>query len=451
MDEVGSRVWAHRVIGCVVGSAVGDALGAPFEFGPPGQWTARFGDGPGEMLGGGSFGWAPGQFTDDTEMATIVAESLLACQRHDPDDQLERFRAWGAHATDVGNLTREVLASGLPADRAAQHVLQQRNGRHTAGNGSIMRAAPGAVHYAVAGRATTVEAGRRLSAVTHADPLCQWAVAIQHELVRCLLEGVGVDEAVASALDALPADMAAVYEPLLHPAWTPTADGPGNGSAMGALAQSVWALRRERTFAAVVAAVIDLGDDTDSVAAVAGALAGARFGVGAIPARWLEPLHGVVMGVDGMPTRYDAAELWGLSLALVGAVASDGQVIAELGDEPFLTALAAVTEAQWARLRRVLDDLTVPDVDSWVDLAGGARELMDLLYEIGLVVPFDWPAWWAASPLHGTTPADVSTVSDADAVRLITVYLRADRFDEGEFGARLADGSLPSLLRRWVG
>ncbi len=459
MNEAGSTAWAHRVVGCVVGSAVGDALGAPFEFGPPGQWTARGFDGAGEMIGGGGFGWAPGQFTDDTEMAAIVAESLLACDGFDADDQLHRFRAWGRVASDVGNLTREVLANGLLADAAAMDVLRRRDGRHTAGNGSIMRAAPGAVRFAALGRDATMEAGRRLSAVTHADPLCQWAVAIQHEIVRCLLNGDHIDAAVASALEPLPSEATDVYVPLLDPAWTPSMGGPGNGSAMGALAQAVWSLRRHGTYEEVVAAVIDLGDDTDSVAAVAGALAGARFGVNAIPVRWLAPLHGVVTGVDGLQRRYDAAALRLLALRLAGIAGAhdssssgspsgspSGSAATSDEDAPFVTALAAIDEADWRRLRIALNDVRLArEVTSWPGYADEARTLMDLMYEMGLVVPFDWPAWWADSPLHDAFSAEVSP---ADAVRLITVILRADRFDEGEFGRRISDGSLPALLDR---
>ena len=72
---------SHRVAGALVGSAVGDALGAPFEFGPPGRFSARF-PSPArgahtEMCGGGSLGWEPGEFTDDTQMALLVATSLV--------------------------------------------------------------------------------------------------------------------------------------------------------------------------------------------------------------------------------------------------------------------------------------------------------------------------------------------------------------------------------------
>src|SRR3954451_1451570 len=89
---------SHRVAGAMVGSAVGDALGAPFEFGPPGQFSARFptaarGAGT-EMCGGGSLDWEPGEFTDDTQMALLVATSLIERGGLDEADLFHRFRTW---------------------------------------------------------------------------------------------------------------------------------------------------------------------------------------------------------------------------------------------------------------------------------------------------------------------------------------------------------------------
>ena len=87
---------SHRVAGALVGSAVGDALGAPFEFGPPGRFSARF-PSPArgtrtEMCGGGP--WEPGEFTDDTQMALLVASSLVDRGGLDEADLFERFRTW---------------------------------------------------------------------------------------------------------------------------------------------------------------------------------------------------------------------------------------------------------------------------------------------------------------------------------------------------------------------
>ncbi|MEU0751381.1 ADP-ribosylglycohydrolase family protein, partial [Streptomyces albogriseolus] len=86
----------QRAAGAVVGSAVGDALGAPFEFGPQGAFSARFPapGADGEMCGGG--GWDPGEATDDTQMAVLVAESLLEQGGLDLPDIFARFQRWAA-------------------------------------------------------------------------------------------------------------------------------------------------------------------------------------------------------------------------------------------------------------------------------------------------------------------------------------------------------------------
>ncbi len=135
----------HRVMGALVGSAVGDALGAPFEFGPPDAYSARFPTAARgahtEMCGGGSLGWEPGEFTDDTQMALLLAESLVAHRELDGADVFDGFRTWAqAGPPDIGVQTSAVLLSGLPWDAAAsEHV---RAGHRAAGNGSLMRATP---------------------------------------------------------------------------------------------------------------------------------------------------------------------------------------------------------------------------------------------------------------------------------------------------------------------
>src|SRR3712207_5879039 len=113
---------SHRLAGALVGSAVGDALGAPFEFGPAGKFSATFREAARgaktEMCGGGP--WEPGEFTDDTQMALLVAKSLVDRGGLDEADLFDRFRVWAqAGPKDVGLQTRAVLDSGQPWDVAA--------------------------------------------------------------------------------------------------------------------------------------------------------------------------------------------------------------------------------------------------------------------------------------------------------------------------------------------
>lgn len=124
-------------------------------------------------------------------------------------------------------------------------------------------------------------------------------------------------------IDLLPAEVCVVYAPLLAPAWTPERPAPPNGSAMGALAQAVWAVRIRPTFESAVTAVVDLGGDTDSAGAVTGTLAGAVHGLGAIPSRWVTYVHGWVTGPDGRRC-YDHLDLQSLGRRLLGGTVAPG-------------------------------------------------------------------------------------------------------------------------------
>ncbi|MEU8974278.1 ADP-ribosylglycohydrolase family protein [Streptomyces monashensis] len=281
---------AERGLGTVLGSAVGDALGAPFEFGPEGAFSARFPrpGGGGEMCGGG--GWDPGEATDDTQLAVLTAESLLERGRLDLPDVFTRFRRWAAaDPKDIGLQTEAVLTGGDPWDTAAARHFQVS--QRAAGNGALMRAAPSAVHFARHGREATMTAARRLSALTHGDPAAWEGTAALHELVRVALTGADPLTAVPDTLSALHPAHRERYAVVLAPDWHPDQATEFNGAVWPCLGSAVWALRTTGSYEEAVRAAIDLGGDTDTVAAVTGALAGAVYGLSAIPARWTEPLH----------------------------------------------------------------------------------------------------------------------------------------------------------------
>jgi len=307
-----------RAVGAVVGSAVGDALGAPFEFGPPGQFSARFPKsyaGGDEMCGGGALGWAPGEFTDDTQMAIALATSLVEHGGLDEADVFDRFRRWAAaDPPDIGNQTRAVVGSGRPWDvAAAEHFA--RSG-HAAGNGSLMRTTPAAVFFSSAGRDATMDAARRISALTHGDPSAGEGCAVFHELVRVALDGDDPLAAVPSALDQVAPEHRARWATVLAPGWTPADATEGNGAVWPTLGQAVWALRGATSLPEVLRRVIDLGGDTDTVAAVAGGLAGAVFGAECIPERWTVVLHGRVPGFGDH--RWTVQDLRDLAASLAG-------------------------------------------------------------------------------------------------------------------------------------
>ncbi|MFZ2511090.1 MAG: ADP-ribosylglycohydrolase family protein, partial [Gordonia sp. (in: high G+C Gram-positive bacteria)] len=142
---------ADRACGAVLGSAVGDALGAPYEFG-----CATVGsDGP-QMIGGGLGSFAPGEWTDDTTMAWCTLDVAASGQDLRSPEALtamgRNFRTWfESHPPDIGMQTRSILSDVGPDPTAelltaASDGLHHRTGR-TAGNGSLMRTAAVALPY----------------------------------------------------------------------------------------------------------------------------------------------------------------------------------------------------------------------------------------------------------------------------------------------------------------
>ncbi|MGY4393611.1 ADP-ribosylglycohydrolase family protein [Streptomyces sp. TE12347] len=303
---------SDRAVGAVVGSAAGDALGAPYEFGAAGELSAR----GAEMAGGG--GWDPGEATDDTQMAVLVAESLLERGGLELPDIFDRFRRWAAgQPKDIGLQTEDVLTNGESWERAA--ALHFQINARAAGNGSLMRAATSAVYFAPAGREETMEAARRIAALTHGDRAAWEGTAILHELVRVALEG-------ADPIAALPATLAAVhpahrerYGRVLAPDWHPESATEFNGAVWPCLGSAVWALRTTTSFAEAVRAAVDLGGDTDTVAAVTGALAGARYGRAAVPAHWTATLHVPLPGFGDRVLDADDLRVLGQRLAAAGS------------------------------------------------------------------------------------------------------------------------------------
>jgi ADP-ribosylglycohydrolase len=297
-----------RARGAVLGSAVGDALGAPYEF----ECRAVGPAGP-EMLGGGLGGFAPGEWTDDTTMAWCILDVAAIHDDLRSDEALthiaRRFRRWyETGPADIGIQTRMILSEVGPDPAAAaltatSYDLHARTG-HTAGNGSLMRTAPVALRY-LDDPVGLVEASRRISALTHYDRQAQdacalWSLAIRH----AVLEG---DFDLRAGLIHLEASAAESWAELVDEAeGREPGDFNPNGWVISAF-QAAWSAivhtpiahdEPSRHFAEALEAAIRIGDDTDTVAAIAGGLLGARWGAASVPQHWRKMLHGYP-GING--------------------------------------------------------------------------------------------------------------------------------------------------------
>ncbi len=326
---------AQRCIGALVGSVVGDALGAPFVFGAAGQFTERFSTATRalhtEMCGGS--GWEPGEWTDDTQMALHTAASLLEHERLDEADLFSRYQAWvDAGPADVGIQTRQVLTSGRPWQTAAATHFDRTG--HAACNGSLMRTTPAAIVFAGDGHEATADAARRISALTHGDPAAGEGCAIFHRLVATALGDQNPLTELSAALADVDEACRGKWATVLDESWTPDRATESNGAVWPTLATAVWALRRYGDdFASAMSAVIDLGGDTDTVAAVTGGLLGATYGIQVIPARWASVVHGRVPG-QNTPIASDLAGLQSLARQLSGAAADPSPPYIHHGIDP---------------------------------------------------------------------------------------------------------------------
>ena len=310
----------QRAMGALLGSAVGDALGAPFEFGPPGQYSVQFPQpvlgGIGELIGGGSFGWSPGEFTDDTQMTLALAESLLAQGGLDLDDLWTRFVSWRDGATDVGIATSRALSASDRFEAAHNDVAEP--GR-SASNGALMRTWAIALAYLGHSTEEVMNAAYTQASMTHFDPASGWGAAIGTELCRRAILGGDAINQIDDVLSYVPNDQRIRFSHILSPDWTPGNENePSNGSVWTCLAEAVWAVRNHSNFSDVVTAAIDLGGDTDTVACVAGAIAGATYGIQGIPSRWLTYVHGSTNTPNGRQT-YDFLGLQNIARSLIGS------------------------------------------------------------------------------------------------------------------------------------
>ncbi|MDF9745910.1 ADP-ribosylglycohydrolase family protein [Natrinema salsiterrestre] len=283
-----------RAEGVLLGLSCGDALGRPVE-----GWSAERIDreyGTLESFAGdGTHGKPPGTVTDDTQLATRLARSLLAYEGFDRDDFASRLVDWyDRRPFGIGGTTTDALrriAEGAPPLEAAEAAREAKPPGEKATNGSVMRCAPLAIAYADDLEALQ-RASRDSSRVTHADPRCVHGCAALTLTIAAALEGS--ERPLAAALVTLPEDAPDELVDRLEPVpdrVTSESLVPANDAVETLRTALFHALTASDLETAIVGAVGE-GGDADTIGAVAGAVAGARFGANALPERWLSTVEG---------------------------------------------------------------------------------------------------------------------------------------------------------------
>jgi ADP-ribosylglycohydrolase len=273
--------------GCLIGLAVGDALGAAIEFKSPGSFPVVTG-----YRSGGPHGLKAGEWTDDTSMALALADSIGSVG-WDLNDQASRYVEWwktgrysvNGRCFDIGITTRSALGRFV----ANKDALTSGDASERAsGNGSIMRLAPVPIGYADLYPDNIEELSRladESSLPTHSSEQCRSACRYLATVLAALMKGE--DRAAVLSPDWKPLQLLNDIKPL-HPLIREIAEGSfrdkqpsaieGSGWVVKSLEASLWAFYDADTFEEAVLQAVNLGNDADTTGAICGQLAGAYWG-----------------------------------------------------------------------------------------------------------------------------------------------------------------------------
>lgn len=300
---------ADRAAGVLLGTAVGDALGVHYEFGTPPHALEKA-----EMLGGGLGNFDPGEWSDDTSMAVVIAEAIScggdATSESTLDKIADGFVRWmRSDPPDAGTQTAAVLTqvmrrldddeSGVSRICLEEALIYSLSHPHSAGNGALMRTAPVALAH-LHDRDRLARAARQVAQLTHADPLAGDSCVLWCEAVRVAVLERRID--IAAGLDLLPArhdQWSSWVEEAIRPddhGGIPGRRFSPNGYTVTAFQAAAAAVTHGEAypnpFEEGLHAAVRIGDDTDTVAAIAGALLGACHGARAVPKDWVSKVHG---------------------------------------------------------------------------------------------------------------------------------------------------------------
>ncbi len=281
---------ADRVRGALLGAAVGNALGAPFEFMSANQIQIRHGR-VSDMVGGGWRGVRPGEYTEDVAMMLCLLDSLMVSGKYSEEDAAARYLRWYAsgprHVSNIVKATLEGAAEsgGTLTEWSAQVGATYDEDRQE-GSG-LLRAVPlGLLFHRRPDR--VVESCLSEARLTHHDKQTGSVAAALGLLVAALLNRLDKRESLKHAVGALGRSEAQTVLPVTD-AWP--RDLPPGPRAIDALQSTLGNWLATRGFRAAVEAQVNQGGDADTCGGLMGALAGARYGASSIPREWLDRLQ----------------------------------------------------------------------------------------------------------------------------------------------------------------
>lgn len=292
----------ERIKAAFYGAAIGDALGVPVEFCSREELAA---DPVADYRGYGTWNQPPGTFSDDSSLLFCTAESL--CRSYDLNDMASTFVRWytegywGAHDTvfDVGGATSNALRR---IQNGCSPLRSGGTSENDNGNGSLMRILPMAFFLSAEPSAderfTKIH---EVSGITHAHRRSVFACFIYVEYAILLLKGYSRDDAylqIRVGLTNYLRESASGASELAHfdrilkrdIRDLPPADLRGSGYVIHTLESALWCFLTTDNYSDCVLKAVNLGEDTDTTATVAGGLAGLYYGINGIPRPWIDHL-----------------------------------------------------------------------------------------------------------------------------------------------------------------
>jgi len=268
--------------GCLIGLAVGDAVGTTLEFRQRGTFEPIT-----DMVGGGPFGLLPSQWTDDTSMALCLAHSLIHKNGFDAVDQMNRYCNWYQHG--YMSCTGKCFDIGVTVARALNLYLKTENpfsgsiDERSSGNGSLMRLAPIAIFYHDEPDELIRYAGES-SRTTHGSAECIDACKYFASLLVNAMTATNKDELFGTFYQPTTAKVAAIAS------GTYLQKSYAQLTGSGCLESALWCFHNSTTFKEAILLAANIGNDADTTAAICGQIAGAFYGAQAIPDNWISAL-----------------------------------------------------------------------------------------------------------------------------------------------------------------
>ncbi|NMD38892.1 MAG: ADP-ribosylglycohydrolase [Christensenellaceae bacterium] len=269
--------FKNKLKDAIFGFAIADATGVPYEFKPRGNFKAT------DMVGYGTYNLVEGTWSDDTSMTIVTCHSIKEKGFVDLKDLMEKFSNWfykGEYTPfgevfDIGITTRKAIFNynnGKSIDKCGLI------GEFDNGNGSLMRILP------LAFTDCDTNIIDKVSSLTHAHEISKEACRIYVKIARDLLNGIELKDSLKNI------ETGKTYERLKYLEKLSENEIKSTGYVVDTIEASLWCVLQTDNYKDCVLKAVNLGNDTDTVAAIAGGLAGIIYGLDNIPNEWITKL-----------------------------------------------------------------------------------------------------------------------------------------------------------------